>query len=106
MTSLFKDEKPVFERVGFGGRARQIHRALAIDTELHGVDLRVFLYLTSHLDFENFIQVPQAQMAEALGRRKEHISRAMAKLKAKGIVIAGPKVGRAAVWRLNPHYGK
>jgi hypothetical protein len=30
----------------------------------------------------------------------------MAKLKAKGVVIAGPKVGRAAVWRLNPKYGK
>ena len=34
--------------------------------------------------------------AEALGRRKEHISRSMAKLKAKGVVIAGPKVGRSA----------
>ena len=66
----------------------------------------MFLYLTSCLDFENFLQVPQLEIAEALGRRKEHISRSMAKLKAKGVVIAGPKVGRAAVWRLNAKYGK
>ena len=106
MTSLFKDEKPVFERVGFGSKAREIHRSLAIDTELDGVDLRVFLYLASRLNFEKCIPVPQMEIAEALGRRKEHISRSMAKLKEKGLVIAGPKVGRAAVWRLNPKYGK
>lgn len=106
MTSLSKDEKPVLERVGLGKRVRGIHRALAVDTELDGVDLRVFLYLTGCLDFDNFIQVPQLEIAEALGRRKEHISRAMAKLKAKRVVIAGPKVGRSAVWRLNPDYGK
>jgi CRP-like cAMP-binding protein len=106
VTSLFKDEKPGLERVGFGKKARQIHRALAMDTELDGVDLRVFLYLTASLDFENFLQVPQLQIAEALGRRKEHITRSMGKLKAKGVVIAGPKVGRSAVWRLNPDYGK
>lgn len=106
MTSLSRDEKPIFERVGFGKKAREIHRTLAIDTELDGVDLRVFLYLTSCLDFENFLQVPQLEIAEVLGRRKEHISRSMAKLKSKGVVIAGPKVGRSAVWRLNPNYGK
>ena len=106
MTSLLKDEKPIFESVGFSKKARAIHRSLATDTELDGVDLRVFLYLTSCLDFENFLQVPQVEIAEALGRRRAHISRSMAKLKAKGVIIAGPKVGRAAVWRLNPNYGK
>jgi hypothetical protein len=106
VTSLFKDEKPVFERVGFGAKVREIHRSLAMETELDGVDLRVFLYLTSCLDFENFLQVPQMELAEQLGRRRQHIARSMAKLKAKGVVIAGPKVGRAAVWRINPKYGK
>src|SRR5580704_12117285 len=90
--------------MGFSKKARAIHRSLATDTELDGVDLRVFLYLTSCLDFENFLQVPQMEIAQALGRRRTHISRSMAKLKAKGVVIAGPKVGRSAVWRLNPNY--
>ena len=106
MTSLYKDEKSFLEKLGFGRKVQEIHRALAMDTELDGVDLRVFLYLTSCLDFENFLQAPQLEIAEALGRRKEHITRSMAKLKAKGVVIAGPKVGRSAVWRLNPKYGK
>jgi hypothetical protein len=106
VTSLLKDEKPGSERIGFGKRVREIHRTLAMDAQLDGVDLRVFLYLTSCLDFENFIQVPQLEIAEALGRRKEHITRSMAKLKSKGVIIAGPKVGRSAVWRLNPNYGK
>jgi CRP-like cAMP-binding protein len=101
-----RDEKPIFEKVGFGSKVREIHRTLAMDTELDGVDLRVFLYLSARLDFENFLQVPQLEIAEALGRRKEHITRSMAKLKAKGVVIAGPKVGRSAVWRLNPNYVK
>lgn len=106
MTSLSKDEKLIFEKVGFGKKAREIQKALATDTEFDGVDLRVFLYLTWCLDFENFLQAPQLEIAEALGRRKEHITRSMAKLKAKGVVIAGPKVGRSSVWRLNPNYGK
>jgi hypothetical protein len=106
VTSLYKDEKPVVEKMGFGRKAQEIHRALAIDTGLDGVALRVFLYLTGCLDFESYLPAPQAEIAEALGRRKEHITRSMAKLKAKGVVIAGPKVGRSAVWRLNPNYGK
>jgi hypothetical protein len=105
VTSLSKDEKPVFERVGFSKKVRAIHRKLAIDTELDGVDLRVFLYLTDCLDFENFLQAPQAEIAGVLGRRAEHIARSMAKLKAKRVVIAGPRVGRSAVWRLNPDFG-
>jgi predicted transcriptional regulator len=83
-----------------------VQKALAMDIRLDGVDLRVFLYLTSRLDFENFLQVPQAEIAEALGRRQEHIARAMAKLKEAGVLISGPKVGRSAVWRINPDYGK
>jgi hypothetical protein len=106
VTSLYKDEKPIFERVGFARKAGEMQRTLAMDTALDGVDLRVFLYLTSCLDFENFLQVPQLEIAQALGRRRTHISRSMAKLKARGVVIAGPKVGRSAVWRLNPNYGK
>jgi CRP-like cAMP-binding protein len=107
VTSLFRDEKAIYERVGgFGSKAREINRALAMDTQLDGVDLRVFLYLTSCLNFEAYLPVPQLEIAEALGRRKEHISRSMAQLKAREVVFSGPKVGRASTWRLNPNYGK
>ena len=80
-------------------------QAVALQEGLSGVDLRVFLYLTARLDSEQFQEVPQAEIAHALGRRKEHITRSMAKLKAAG-VIEGVKAGRAAEWRFNPKYGK
>ncbi len=86
--------------------AFDLQRAVALQEGLSGVDLRVFLYLTARLNSEQFQEVRQTEIADALGRRKEHIARAMAKLKAKGVIMSGPKVGRAAVWRFNPDYGK
>jgi CRP-like cAMP-binding protein len=86
--------------------ARRIYRALALDEGLDGVDLRVFLYLFSKLDFKTFIPVPQMEIAEALGRRKEHVSRSIRKLKTKNILLPGPKVDRSPSFRLNPGYGK
>ena len=59
---------------------------LAIDPDLDGVDFRVFLYLFSRLDFDMSMRVPQVEIAEALGRRTEHISRSIRKLKQKGII--------------------
>lgn len=106
MTSLYKDEKLIFERVGFGKRARALQRTLAADADLDGADLRVYLYLASHLDFEKPILVPQLQIAEALGKHKEHISRSIRKLKEKRIILEGQKVGRSSTWQLNPKYGK
>jgi biotin operon repressor len=79
--------------------------ALAKDTELSGQTLRVFLYLCSRIDFENFIQVPQVDIARELGIGRNKVSEAVARLQGKGIIIRGPKVGRACVFRLNPHYG-
>lgn len=79
--------------------------AIAKDPDMTGQVLRVFLYLCSRLDFENFIQVPQVEVAEELGIGKDRVSRAVALLESKGILIRGPKVGRASVFRLAPHYG-
>lgn len=83
-----------------------LHKAVALQEGLSGVDLRVFLYLTARLDFGNFQEIPQSEIANALGRRKEHITRAMARLKAAGVLEAGPKVGRSAQWRFNPNFGR
>lgn len=79
--------------------------ALAMDKELAGRPLRVLLYLLSRLDFENYIQVPQATIAEALELHKSDVTRAIQTLEAKGILLRGPKVGRSYAWRLNPTYG-
>lgn len=78
---------------------------LARDPELTLEPKNVLLYLFSKLDFENFIQQSQADIAKALGMHKEQVSRAMKLLTSKQIVLEGPKVGRSKCYRLNPNYG-
>jgi DNA-binding Lrp family transcriptional regulator len=80
---------------------------LSLDPDLDGVDLRVFLYLFARLDFREYTLIEQRDIAQALGRRKEHISRSIRKLKAKEIIIeASPRIGRSPSYALNPKYGK
>ena len=80
---------------------------LALEQDLDGVDLRVFLYLFPRLGFREYTLIEQREIAAALGRRKEHISRSIRKLKAKEILIeAMPRIGRSSSYALNPRYGK
>ncbi len=79
--------------------------AIAKDPEMTGQAFRVFLYLCSRLDFENYIQVPQVEIATELSIGTAKVSRAIALLESKQILMRGPKVGRASVFRLNPHFG-
>jgi CRP-like cAMP-binding protein len=79
---------------------------LAIDPDLDGVDFRVFLYLFSRLDFDMSMRVPQVEIAQALGKRTEHISRSIRRLKQKGIIAPVDKMARSPVFRLNPDYWK
>lgn len=83
---------------------RQMNEAMATNLGMDGVDLRVFLYLTTRLDFENYIHVPQNEMSVVLDRRKPHISRSMKKLTDEGLIVPGPKGPRSSEWRLNPEY--
>lgn len=78
---------------------------LAKDKDLKAEHWRVFSYLISQLDFENFIQVPQKQIADELGMTKGNVSRTIKSLADKKIIIRGPKVGHSSCFRLNPHYG-
>lgn len=78
---------------------------IAKDPELTLEPKNVLFYLYSKLDFENFIQQTQMEIAEGLGMKKQQVSRAMKLLTTKGIILEGPKVGRSRCYRLNPNYG-
>lgn len=78
---------------------------IAKDPELTLEPKNVLFYLYSKLDFENFIQQTQKEIAEALGMKKENVSRAMKLLTSKQIVLEGPRVGKSKCYRLNPNYG-
>ena len=78
---------------------------IAKDPELTLEPKNVLFYLYSKLDFENFIQQSQADIAEGLGIKKQQVSRAMKMLIAKQIILEGPKSRTIKCYRLNPNYG-
>ena len=78
---------------------------LARDDELTGKSLKVLLYLLARLDFENFIHVPQVEIANELKLHKQDVSKYVALLERKGILTRGPKLARSSSFRLNPNFG-
>jgi hypothetical protein len=65
----------------------------------------VFLFLLSRLDFENYIFVPQVEIAKELEMQRANVSRAISVLVERGILLEGPKVNRSRTFRLNHTYG-
>jgi hypothetical protein len=61
--------------------------------------------LLGRLDFENFIQVPQVEIADELNLHKQAVSNCVSVLERKGILIRGPKLARSSSFRLNPNFG-
>jgi len=78
---------------------------IAKDPDMTGETMKVLMYLFGKLDFENFIQQSQQDIAKALGMQKQNISRAIRMLVSKQIIFEGPRVGRSKCFRLNPNYG-
>lgn len=78
---------------------------LTIAKELKPEQIRVFLTLLVHLDYENFIQVSQVDIMNTLGIQKANVSRAIKALIENEIILEGPKIGRSKTYRLNPSYG-
>lgn len=108
VTVLVSGKKSAFSR--FYGRrwfavSQDPMAVLAADKEMTLEPYRVLLYLMSRLDFDNFIYVTQAEIAEYLGMQKSHVSRAMKLLERKELILRGPKLGHSHAWRLNPDYG-
>lgn len=68
-------------------------------------EMKVFAELFSRLDYENFIQLAQIDIASATGMAKPNVSRSMKKLVEVGAIIPGPKVGRSQTYRLSPDIG-
>lgn len=78
---------------------------IASDPEMTMEPTRVFMYLFSKLDFDNYIQVAQVQIAKDLRMQKQNVNKAIKILENKEILLKGPKNGRSKFWRLNPEYG-
>lgn len=77
---------------------------LAKDASLSGQPLRVLLALLAKLDFENYIALSQTEIADELGLGRNRVCEAIKRLRSRGVVLDGPKVGVARTYRLNPGY--
>ena len=66
---------------------------------------RVLFYLMGRLTFENYIHVPQSEIAKHTGIARPHVSEAVSALVKKGILIRGPKVGVVTTLRLSDTFG-
>ncbi|EIT8513500.1 hypothetical protein L3L93_004372 [Salmonella enterica] len=78
---------------------------LSIANDLNHDQTRVLMALLADLDYENYIQVAQVDISNALNMQKTNVSRAVKNLIEFGIIIEGPKIGRGKTYRLNPQFG-
>ncbi len=74
---------------------------------LRGTELCVLLDMISRLEYDNWIRVSQATIAEDLGLKRQHISIAIKKLVEEKIILreADPSDRRRLIYRLNPSLG-
>ena len=73
--------------------------------ELTGEQFKVLMLMLADLDYENFIQISQAHIADTLEMQKTNVSRAVRALLDVGVIFEGPKVGRSKTYRLNEQFG-
>jgi hypothetical protein len=77
---------------------------LAMDKELNFTDVRVLLFITSIIDYENFLNVTQRELSEAMGIVQQEISKSIKKLIKGGYLKIIGTVGRQNIYRLDPHF--
>ena len=74
-------------------------------SNLSGNDFKVLMKLLSVLDYENLIQVSQADVARELNMHRQHVQRSIKRLIDLGIVLEGVRIGINRSYRLNPNFG-
>jgi len=69
--------------------------------ELTNDEYKVFGYMLSVMDFENWINIPQKEIAEEIGIHKVNVSKAIKGLREKGYIEVYKK-GRENYYRIRP----
>jgi DNA-binding MarR family transcriptional regulator len=77
---------------------------LARDEDLSGRTWRVLASLLGKLDWENWLEINQTNLAKELDIDRCSISTEIRKLVSKGIVIRGPRMTRSYYYKLNINY--
>lgn len=91
---------------GWFQMAQDTLKRLNAERKVLGLEgLVVFNALMARLDFENYIQVSQADIAEEVQMKPSNVSKAVSKLLTLGFIRQGPKVGRSYTYQLHPDLG-
>lgn len=75
---------------------------LVLDNQLKAKDKEVFLYLLGIMDYENFIDISQKDLAEGIGMQQQNISRSIKKLVKFDYLRVIGKAGRQNIYKVNP----
>ena len=88
---------------GWMAMAQEAMMMLA-QSNLTGNDMKVMAML-ARLDYENLIQVNQAEVSEQVGMNRHNVNRSIKKLIELGVILEGVKIGISRSYRLNPNFG-
>jgi MarR family protein len=87
----------------YGGwymQRQQVLVSLAQDKEITGECYRVLFILLAEVDYENFIYIPQTEIARKLNMHPQSVHRAIKLLVQKGVLLRSERG-----FRLNANYG-
>lgn len=90
---------------GFAAMAHSGHSLLAKDKDITKDAYRVFHFLCSCLDYDNWVKSRQVDVCKNLDMLKSNVSRAMRILVEKNVFYHCEKNGNFVGYRLNPLYG-
>ena len=69
-------------------------------SNLTGNDMKVMWAMLARLDYENLIQVNQAEVSEQVGMNRHNVNRSI-KLIELGVILEGVKIGISRSYRLS-----
>lgn len=102
ITAFTKKSKNAFGAGGWLAMSQSALEKIVNNKDLKLTDYRVFLLISSVVDYENYVLLSQVDLAERLGISKGTLGTSMKKLVDLGILIKGPKFGRNVSYRLAP----
>lgn len=85
--------------------SRSAMAGLAIGNRLGTQEWSVLMCLIGHVEYENHIMTPQAEMAQRIGMKRSNFNKAVKSLVDLGVIEKGPKIGRMVSLKLNPDFG-
>lgn len=76
---------------------------LTLDKELTGQDIRVFWICVSEMEYENFLDKTQSQLAAIAEIKQQDVAKSLKKLLDKDFMRVIGHKGRQNIYRMNPY---